>query len=91
MQVEQYVAPRPESLKAVTEWLTSKGVSLEPAFASSDTLNIQVPVAHANALFAANYAMFVHEDTNTTMLRTLSYSLPDYLHDHIRFVYPTTQ
>ncbi|KAI0760227.1 peptidase S8/S53 domain-containing protein [Fomes fomentarius] len=89
-EVEQLVAPRPESLRAVTDWLTSQGVSPVAAFTAGDILNVQLPIERANTLLGARFTKFIHEDTNTTVLRTLSYSLPDYLHDHIRFVYPTT-
>ena len=75
----------------MTEWLNSNGVTPAAASASGDMLSVRVPVRQANALLGASFSMFIHEDTNTTMMRTLSYSLPDTLHDHISFVYPTTQ
>lgn len=54
-------------------------------------INITLPVMQANALLGADYAMYLHEPTNTTMIRTLSYSLPAHLHNHIDFVYPSTE
>ncbi|RPD75551.1 subtilisin-like protein [Lentinus tigrinus ALCF2SS1-7] len=90
-EVEQLVAPVPESVKAVTEWLNSKGVNPAGTSASGDMLHLRVPTAHANALFGANFTMYMHEDTKTTMLRTLSYAVPGHLHEHINYVYPTTQ
>ncbi len=75
----------------MTDWLASQGVSPVAASTTGDILNVQLPIERANTLLGARFTKFIHEDTNTTVLRTLSYSLPDYLHDHIRFVYPTTQ
>ncbi|KAI0690236.1 peptidase S8/S53 domain-containing protein [Cerioporus squamosus] len=89
-EVERLVAPSPDSVRTVTEWLNSNGVSPAGASASGDTIHLQIPIAQANALFGANFTMYIHEDTNTTMLRTLSYAIPRHLHDHVNYVYPTT-
>ena len=91
LQVERLVAPRPESVQLVTEWLTSSGVNATTSSASGDMIAIRVPVERANALLGANFTTYIHEDTNTTVIRTLSYSLPAHLHEHIDFVYPTNQ
>ena len=45
----------------------------------------------ANTLLNANFTTYLHEASNTTMVRTLAYSLPSDLTDHVSFVYPTTQ
>ena len=54
-------------------------------------MQVEMPVGQANEMLGANYSTYVHDATNTAMLRTLSYSLPERLHDHIAFIYPTTQ
>ncbi|RDX44428.1 subtilisin-like protein [Lentinus brumalis] len=90
-EVERLVAPPLESVRAVTEWLKSNGVSSTGASASGDMIHVEVPIAQANALFGANFTMYMHESTNSTMLRTLAYAIPRQLQDHISYVYPTTQ
>ena len=57
----------------------------------SDMLEFTVPVEQANSLLGADYAAYIHEDTNAMMVRTLSYALPAALQEHVSFVYPTTQ
>jgi tripeptidyl-peptidase-1 len=47
-------------------------------------------VAHANALFNADYQTFVHARTAKTLTRTLAYSLPDALVGHVDTIIPTT-
>ena len=54
-------------------------------------LTVQVPMDKANTLLGANYTTYVHEASNTTMVRTLAYALPAAVQDHVAFVYPTTQ
>ena len=90
-QVAQFVAPKPDSTKAVMTWLTSKGITPSGQSDSGDTLDVELPIARANDLLSANFTPYVHDATNTTMTRTLAYSLPAHLHEHIAFVYPTTQ
>ncbi|TBU25599.1 subtilisin-like protein [Dichomitus squalens] len=90
-EVEQFAAPRPDSTKAVMNWLTSNGITPTAQSGSGDTLDLELPIARANVLLAANFTPYVHDATNMIMTRTLSYSLPAHLHEHIAFVYPTTQ
>jgi tripeptidyl-peptidase-1 len=47
-------------------------------------------IAQANTLFNASYQSFVHEGTNQTLTRTLSYSLPQALVGHISTIIPAT-
>ena len=54
-------------------------------------LNINVTIAQANALLNANFSTYTHTASNTTVVRTLSYSLPSDLDNHVEFIYPTTQ
>ena len=89
--MNQLVAPKPDSVQAVTTWLKKNNVTAETYSASGDLLHIQIPVGQANALLNANFSTYVHEKTNTTTVGTLSYSLPSDVSEHIEFVYPTTQ
>ncbi|KAI0327206.1 subtilisin-like protein [Cubamyces sp. BRFM 1775] len=90
-QVDQLVAPQPESVQAVTNWLSKNGISPEVYSSAGDLLRIQVPMNQANTLFNANFTGYVHDKTNTTMIRTLSYSLPADVNEHLAFVYPMDQ
>ncbi|KAI1787574.1 subtilisin-like protein [Ganoderma leucocontextum] len=90
-EVARLASPRADGVKAITDWLGKHGLSPESRSYPGETLTVHVPAARANFLLAANFTAYTHDTTNTTMIRTLSYSLPAYLHDHIAFVYPTTQ
>ncbi|RDX50913.1 subtilisin-like protein [Lentinus brumalis] len=89
-ELAQFVAPKPESVQAVTNWLKKNGITATNSSLAGDELTIHVPVEKANTLLAANFTTFIHEKTNTAMVRTLAYSLPANLADHVSFVYPTT-
>ena len=50
----------------------------------------RVPVSQANELLGASYQLYRHAEANETILRTMSYSLPIALQDHVGTVAPTT-
>ena len=85
------MAPQPESVQAVTSWLNKNGISPEVYSSAGDLLRFQLPVDQANKLLNANFTGYVHEKTNTTMVRTLAYSLPADVSEHVAFVYPANQ
>ena len=72
-------------------WLSKNGIAPTPATGAGDILHFTVPIGQANDLLAANFSSFVHTATNATVVRTLSYSLPAALQEHVSYVYPTTQ
>ena len=80
----------PETVSAVKEWLAIHNITAV-ASRSGNSLIANVPVHQANALLDADYTKFEHETSGTEVLRTLSYSLPAELEQHLSFVYPTTQ
>ncbi len=75
----------------MSDWLNKNGISPDSTSASGDMVTIQVPAEKANALLNANFTTYTHEASNTTMVRTLAYSLPSDLQEHVAFIYPTTQ
>ncbi|CDO69264.1 hypothetical protein BN946_scf185042.g166 [Trametes cinnabarina] len=88
-EVEQYTSPKDESLAAVTTWLDSHGIKAKPG-ATNQWLNIEVPVATANAMLDAEFSVFEHQKTGISAIRTLSYSVPASVKPHLDFIYPTT-
>ncbi|KAI0822997.1 subtilisin-like protein [Trametes gibbosa] len=90
-EVDQLTAPQPEAVQTVTKWLKNNNITAQTYSSSGDMLAIQIPQAQANTLFNANFTSYTHGKTNTTMVRTLAYSLPADVSEHVTFVYPTTQ
>ncbi|KAI0718420.1 subtilisin-like protein [Cerioporus squamosus] len=89
-EVEQLVAPSADSVSAVNAWLQEHGLSATPLSPSGDWLEIQLNVSKANSLLAADFSKFTHADTGVEAVRTLSYSIPAGLKDHIDLIHPTT-
>ena len=92
-QVEQLVAPHPNTLMLVTRWLEHNGVptsSISTTLAGGWLAVIDVPVSQANELLGASYHLYYHAGRNDTILRTAGYSIPGALHAHVKTIVPTT-
>ena len=92
-QVAELVAPHPDTLDIVGSWLAHHDV---PSHTVSITLGggwltiKDVPLTKANTLLGASYQNYRHKETGETVIRTVVYSLPFALHDHVQTVAPTT-
>ncbi|KAJ7197780.1 family S53 protease-like protein, partial [Mycena pura] len=88
--VREYAMPEQDTLSAVNNWLLENGILAAPISPAGDMLQINMSVAHANEVFDANFATYQHTDSGTDMVRTLQYSLPAALKDHVEWIHPTT-
>ncbi|KAF8257610.1 peptidase S8/S53 domain-containing protein, partial [Lactarius quietus] len=92
-QVAELVAPHPDTLELVHSWLRHHSVSsssISVTHGGSSLLLAGVSVSQANNLLGASYQLYNHVETNETILRTISYSLPVVLDAHVQTVDPTT-
>ncbi|KAG9317808.1 peptidase S8/S53 domain-containing protein [Chiua virens] len=91
-ETEELMAPHPETIDAVSEWLSSHGIEEEHLYRSSaqDWVTIRVPVSLAEAMLDTKYHVYTHSDSGESIVRTTSYSLPESLHEHIELIQPTT-
>lgn len=70
-------------------WLKENDLSATPLTDAGDWLSVDVPVTKANELLDADFAVFTHPETRKQAVRTLSYSIPGDLREHIALVHPT--
>jgi tripeptidyl-peptidase-1 len=87
-QVNALFAPSTGSVDAVTSWAKSSG--LENNLDRGLHIAIKTTIGEANKVFGANFTTFKDDSTGVEKLRTLSYSVPDEISNHIDFVSPTT-
>ncbi|KAJ7041982.1 subtilisin-like protein [Mycena alexandri] len=88
--VEAFARPSDETTAAVTQWLSDNGIESTPISAAGDWLSIAVPVAKANELLKADFSVFTHTASGQESIRTLEYSIPASLQQHIKLFTPTT-
>ncbi|KAG1752361.1 peptidase S8/S53 domain-containing protein [Suillus paluster] len=91
-ETEALMAPHPETLDVVSEWLASHGLVEEDVIRSSanDWVTIRVPVGLAEEMLDTTYHVYKHTQTGESIVRTTSYSLPEILHEHVDLIQPTT-
>jgi Pro-kumamolisin, activation domain len=88
-KVEEFVKPAKASVDAVNAFLESNGIKATTLSPAGDWLGFSVPVSKANEMFDANFAVYKHIATGQELIRTLSYSIPSSLKDHLDVVHPT--
>ncbi|KAH9174030.1 subtilisin-like protein [Lactarius sanguifluus] len=92
-QVAELVRPHPDTLELVTSWLAHHGVrpsSISTTLGGAWLMVSNLLVSQANEMLGASYQLYRHAKVNDTIIRTVSYALPDVLHTHIQAVAPTT-
>jgi tripeptidyl-peptidase I len=87
-EVEAYVAPSDSTVQAVTSWLDTEGISYNRITPAGDWIAIPVSVDKASNLFGAQFSVYTHDDTGVSTIRTLAYSIPASLREHIDLVHP---
>ncbi|KAJ6619107.1 Pro-kumamolisin, activation domain-containing protein [Mycena sp. CBHHK59/15] len=90
-EVKSFVQPSPETLAAFTTWASANGLNHTIVSPNSDWVSFTLPVSQANQLFGANFEVFTHPAMTTSIVRTLSVSLPSELVGHVEVLHPTTQ
>ncbi|KAJ7156531.1 family S53 protease [Mycena crocata] len=88
-EVNRFVAPPKDTLSQVNSWLTSNNLTSSPLTPAGDWILVNMTVSQANQLLIADFSTFQNQKTNQTVVRTLSYSVPDTLKTSINWIYPT--
>jgi len=93
-EIAEYVHGRPESVRAVVDALASVEVGMEGInfTLGMDFAVVAIPVAAAETLFSAQFYVFQHsKKTHWTVVRCLSYTVPESLTEHLDFVFGLTE
>ncbi|KIP08326.1 hypothetical protein PHLGIDRAFT_117314 [Phlebiopsis gigantea 11061_1 CR5-6] len=90
-EVNELIAPPPESVDAVTSWLAAHGLDEGDLVRSpaGDWIKVKVPVSLAEEMFDTEYHVWEHT-SGDMLVRTTAYGLPEHLHSHVELVQPTT-
>lgn len=83
------MAPSPESVLLVQQWLTANDITAQTISPAGDWLQFSIPVSQANTLLQADFTVFNHAETGTQLTRTLAYSIPATLQGHVDLIDPT--
>lgn len=92
-EAEELVGPHEDTVNAVHEWLEGHGINSATDVSrnsAGDWISVRLPLERVEKMLEAEYKLYRHSETGEGIVRTLSYSLPRDLHDHIDLVQPTT-
>jgi tripeptidyl-peptidase I len=70
-------------------WLNGHGIFSFEYTLGRDWIKASVPVRQAESLLHSEYHWFVNEDDGGTLIRTLEWSVPKHLEEHIEVIQPT--
>ena len=88
-KVEAFVAPAADTVKLVNDWLSENEISASTISPAGDWLRFSITAEKASSLLDAEFATFKHEASGETSIRTMEYSIPADLTDHVALVHPT--
>jgi tripeptidyl-peptidase-1 len=88
-QVGTFVTPKPETVTVVNEWLSANGLNATVLSPFGNWIGFETTVSQAEELFDAEFSTFVHDGCGNSVIRTLAYSIPASLKDHLDVVHPT--
>ncbi|KAJ6568768.1 family S53 protease-like protein [Mycena capillaripes] len=88
-EVNAHVAPSQDTIDVVQQFLSLNNLTASPTTSAGDVISFQVAVEHAAALFDAEFYTFKSVKSGTSIVRTLSYSIPSSLRGHVKYVHPT--
>lgn len=90
--VEELTAPSPDALAALNDWLFSHGFDVNELARSTskDWVKVKTTVQKAEQMLNTTYHTWKNSKTEESLIRTTSWSVPDFLDGHIGLVHPTT-
>ncbi|KAG8713475.1 hypothetical protein FRC11_012024, partial [Ceratobasidium sp. 423] len=91
-EVNNLVAPHPDTLASIDEWLASYGFEISTLERSParDWVTVVLPVSKAEEMLGTEYAIWEHTESQEKIVRTMEYSLPESIHKHVHLITPTT-
>lgn len=88
-EMKKMLLPSDAAVSAVRGWLKSNGIS--DIQQDADWINFWTTVGVANSLLDTKFQWYVNDGDQSTVLRTLEYSVPESVARHINMVQPTTR
>ncbi|KAF8514826.1 tripeptidyl peptidase A, partial [Hysterangium stoloniferum] len=90
--VQELVAPSPEGLSSVNDWLISHGFDVQGLVRSPslDWVKIKTTIQKAEEMLNTTYHVWKSMKTDESVVRTTRWSLPESVHEHVDLVHPTT-
>lgn len=91
-ELRDLVKPRAESTRAVLSWLEEAGIDSHDIKNDGEWITFHAPVERAETMLGTKFKTYQNEvRRDVTRIRSLSYSVPKAVRDHIDLIEPTTR
>lgn len=90
-EVEDLLRPASAVSDHVLAWLDSKGVSNDTIKINGNWMSFRATISQAEKMLDTEFSYYHHDASQTSLIRTLEYSLPREIHPHIHLIQPTTR
>ncbi|PLB33746.1 S53 family peptidase [Aspergillus candidus] len=88
-EMKRMLLPRDESVSVVRDWLSAAGI--DNVQQDADWIKFSTSVSKANALLDASFQWYASATRDVRRLRTLRYSVPEAVAQHVNTIQPTTR
>ncbi|KAJ4359194.1 Tripeptidyl-peptidase sed2 [Ascochyta clinopodiicola] len=91
-ELRDLIKPRAESTKAVLSWLEESGISSRDIKNDGEWITFHAPVERAESMLGTTFKTYQNEvRRDVKRIRSLNYSVPKSVRDHIDMIQPTTR
>ncbi|RAL10809.1 subtilisin-like protein [Aspergillus homomorphus CBS 101889] len=90
-ELQASMRPSDEAIAKVRSWLEWEHVPAESIEDRGDWLAFTIPLSQAESMMKTQFYHFYHPKTQTTTVRTLTYSVPEEIWPFVQLIQPTTR
>ncbi|KZF19081.1 tripeptidyl peptidase SED3 [Xylona heveae TC161] len=90
-ELKALIRPTAEATNAITSWLLEHGVPPNAIHDDGEWINFNATVGQAEKMLDTKFKYYRSNVDGAERIRTLQYSLPQYLHQYIDMIQPTTR
>lgn len=90
-EIQKLLSPDKIITNRVLAWLRSENVSHRSLKIDGNWITFQATISQAEHMLNTEYFHYHHHETDSTVLRTLRYSVPNDIHPHVQLIQPTTR
>lgn len=90
-ELKALIKPRDESTEAVLTWLENSGIPALDIEDDGEWINFYASVSKAESMLETRYHVYRNKEANVEKIRTLQYSVPQNVSEHITMIHPTTR
>jgi tripeptidyl-peptidase-1 len=90
-EIQTHLSPDKIITNRVLAWLRSENVYPSSIKIEGNWITFQGTISQAEQMLKTEYSYYHHHATDSTVLRTLRYSVPNDIHPHVQLIQPTTR